>query len=232
MQLNAEDLRKVSIFAGLDEEARAYLAAHSRVHRYPKGAILFFEGDEAEQLYFVIRGAVRVFQSLSDGREFTLEHLGPWEVLAAVCFFDGGPYPASAETLEASAVAQLDYRVVAHLMETRPNVALAFLRMLCGRLRRAHARATDLAIRNVHERLASILLQLREDQSRAGTGLLPARAADLGRLIGAARETVTRALHDFARQGAVVVERGRVRVTDPDKLRTWVQFPSQGLPDR
>lgn len=221
--LTAEDLRRVSIFAELDDAAREYLARHARLRSYPRGTFLFFQDEPAERLYFVVSGAVRVFEALPDGREFTYEHLGPWEVLAAVCFFDGGPYPATAQTLVPSVVAEIEQKAMERLIAERPEVARACLAMLGERLRRAHRRSTDLAVRDVHERLAAVLLDLDDGLAEGRGRPLPGRSADLALMIGAARETVARALQDFARQGAVRVERGRVTVVDRERLALWTR---------
>lgn len=221
--ITAADLRRVSIFAQLDDAAREYLARHTRLRSYPRGTFLFFQDEPAEKLYFVVSGAVRVFEALPDGREFTYEHLGPWEVLAAVCFFDGGPYPATAQTLAASVIGEIEEKAMERLIAERPEVARACLVMLGERLRRAHRRSTDLAVRDVHERLAAVLLDLDAGLAQGPGRELPGRSGDLALMIGAARETVARALQDFARQGAVRVERGRVTVLDRRKLALWTE---------
>lgn len=216
-----DDLLAIPLLAHLDEAARSHLAAAGHYRTFPRGALIFHEGGTPHFIYVVMAGKVRLFQTLSDGREYTLEHLGPHEVLGWASLFDGGPYPASAETLMPSLLLEIPSSAMASLLEERPRVAVAFLRLLAQRMRRAHARTTDMALRNVHERLVSILLQLWDDQGREGP--LQVTATQLGQLVGAARETITRALHDLERQGALRVGRGRIRIVDEGKLRLWIR---------
>lgn len=232
-RVTPEDLARVTLFAPLADDARARLAESMHIRHYQRGMMLFFEGEPAETLYIVLRGLVRVYQTLADGREYTLEYLGRSELLAIVSCFDGLPYPASAQALGALSVATLGHRAFEEFLHGEAELPFECLRILSGRLRRAHARSTELAVRTVHERLASTLLRLVNEQiaiekgeagaeeGEAASWLVPIRAAELGRLIGAARETVVRALHDFERQGAVKSEGGQPVVRDREKLRSW-----------
>ncbi|MDI3270627.1 MAG: Crp/Fnr family transcriptional regulator [Bacillota bacterium] len=216
-----DDFLVMPLFAHLDEAARSHLAAHARFRRFAKGSLVFQEAGSPDFIYVVISGKVRLFQTLADGREYTLEHLGPHETLGSASVFDGGPYPASAETLAPTLLMEIPLAAMTSLLHERPEVAVSFLRLFAQRMRRAHARTTDMALRTVHERLASIILQLWEDQDRHGS--LHVSALQLAQLVGAARETITRALHDLQRQGALRLGRGKIDIADEGKLYLWIQ---------
>lgn len=224
--LSAQDIKGVPLFQGLDPEALSYVAGHILLRHYHKSMLLFLEGEPSPALYFVAEGQVRIFQTLADGREYTLEHLGPSEPLALVCAFDRGPFPASAEALGNVSAATLEHGALHELLVMRPRFSSDLLALMASRLRRAHARATEMALRTVHERLAFHLLHMASADAEGGaSGPIRARAQELGRLIGAARETVVRALKDFERSGAVTVSRGQICVVDRDNLKTWCSSP-------
>ena len=217
--------RNIDVFDQLDTKVHQLLAASVQIRHYPKGKVVFVEGEPADRLYAIVRGRVRIYQSLTDGREYTLEILGPGELLAIVGLFDDGPYPASAVTLETCTFGILFYRDLKRLMQQYPEAPLIFLRVLSERMRRAHRKSTELALRTVHERLASTLLSMYEKR------LPPVPATELARLIGSARETVTRALHDFERHGAVEIEHGRIRALHVNKLKSWLSNDPKGDPN-
>jgi CRP/FNR family cyclic AMP-dependent transcriptional regulator len=192
------------------------------VRRLARRALLFAEGDSSEGAFLVLRGALRVFHGLEDGREYTLEIVPDGGVVAIICLFDGGPYPASAEAHLPSEVVLVRPEEARRLAERHPDLPFHWLRLLATRLRRAHERSEDLAVLSVHERLAVALFRLAEPGHGAECVVeLPPRT-ELAKMIGAARETVQRVLSDFRRVGALKVVDGRQVVLDRERLSQWI----------
>lgn len=212
-------LRAIPLFSVMEEATLVEISASTSSTSYPKGTLLFSEGDRCRYLWVVLSGTIRVYRSLANGKEYTIDLLGGGEPVALVSFLDGGPYPASAEVLEDAQLLTLGRGAFLKVALREPVILERAIHVMCQRLRNAHQREVELALRTVHERIASVLLHITDTHAAAAPAL---SHEEVARLVGAARETVTRALHDMARQGAVEIARTGTVVKDPGKLRAWV----------
>ena len=104
----------------------------------------------------------------------------------------------------------------------RPEVAEALLQALAQRLRRTNEQMADLVFSDVPGRVAKTLLELGEKFGRP----LPdgihvthdMTQEELAQLVGASRETVNKALADFAARGWIRLESRSVILIDPERL--------------
>lgn len=217
-------LRKNEVFSHLSPDELKHLADGTLIRIYRRGTLLFNEGDPAEGLFVILRGRLRIFRSLPDGREHTIEILGPEDLVALVCLFDGGPYPASSESFSDAAVGILRHDLLDDLIRHNPQVSLGFLRVLSLRMRRAHHRTAQMAMLDAHEKVATTLLWLgrRIGTERDGKLAVTLRSrADFAKMIGTTRETVARVLSDFQRHGALELTTTEILLA-PDRLEEWV----------
>lgn len=214
-------LRLCELFKDISPETLAEVAAKVAVHDVGKGTLLFQEGDPGEGLFVVLKGTLRIYHALADGREFTMHLAGPGEPVAMVCLLEDVSYPASAEGYTHATVALLPRPHAFQLLENEPDLAFALLRMFSRLLQRAHHRTQDLALLRAHERVAAALLAWPPLDTGDGykTIRLGSRV-ELAKMVGTARETVARALSDFQRDGAVHVS-GDHMVIDVGRLSRW-----------
>ncbi|MDN5325536.1 MAG: family transcriptional regulator, cyclic receptor protein [Moorella sp. (in: firmicutes)] len=220
-----EFLRQVPVFAGLDPEELQHIASLALLRRYRKNMYIFMEGEPGDAFYFVKKGAIKLFQVLEDGREKILHFVREGEIFAEVLLFEGGPYPATAQTLEDTEVGIIRNADMEKLLSAHGEMAVKIIKVMSRRLRQAQNHIRDLALKGAYGRLASSLLQLageygkpREDGVTIDLNL---SQQELASLIGTSRETVARILSDFKRLGAVEVERQRITLLEPEKLKGW-----------
>ena len=93
-------LRQIPIFATLNEGALARLAERCVSRTVGAGHVLFNTGDECRGLYIIESGRVRIYRTSPEGKEQVLHIEGPGRPVAELPLFDGGPFPASAITIE------------------------------------------------------------------------------------------------------------------------------------
>ncbi|MBE3572564.1 MAG: Crp/Fnr family transcriptional regulator [Moorella humiferrea] len=220
-----EFLRQVPVFADLSPEELQHIASLAQVRRYRKNMYIFMQGEPGDAIYFVKKGAIKLFQVLEDGREKILHFVREGEIFAEVLLFEGGPYPATAETLEDSEVGIIRNADMERLLSRHGEMAVKIIKVMSRRLRRAQEHIRDLALKGAYGRLASTLLQLAKDygtpRADGVTIELNLSQQELASLIGTSRETVARILSDFKRLGAVGVERQRITILSPQKLKNW-----------
>lgn len=218
-------LRRIPFFSDLSEEDLRAMADVVVIGRYKRNQVLFVQGQSSHSLYFICSGRVKVYRLAEDGREQILHLLSDGEPIAVVPFFDGGSYPANAEVLVDSKIAFIRAGDFERVATANPSILLHMLRMLAQRLRRAQGDISSLALKSVTGRLASALLDLAGRTGKPvanGTAFdLQLSRQDLGNLIGASRETTTRLLQQFRRDGVLKLQGSRVVILDQDRLQEW-----------
>jgi CRP-like cAMP-binding protein len=216
-------LTQVGLFAELPAEALAGLAPSLRRRRYPKGQVIFFQGDPGASLCLIETGRVKIALTTPDGREFVLALLGPGDYFGELSLLDGEPRSADAIALEACQLLLLQRDDFLRCLSAHPSVAIRLLAALSRRLRRTDQLVQEAAFLDVPARLARVLLEQAQSADAAG-GAQPAGAGrltqtELAGMIGATRESVNRWLSYFERQGLIRRQQGRITIVRPEGLR-------------
>ena len=120
-------LRRVQIFAGLDERELRALAARAVRKKYDAGQLIFSEGEPCAGLYVVANGRIRIFKTSASGREQVLSVEGPGSSVAELPVFDGGAYPASTSALDECETIFVSRRDFQALCMEHPEVSLKVL---------------------------------------------------------------------------------------------------------
>lgn len=94
-------LKKTYLFYTLDSDELDILARSARLEKFPKGRVIFDEGDEGGPLYVVKSGRVSIKKSLDEeGQRSQLAELGQYFFFGEISLFDGGKRSASVEAVE------------------------------------------------------------------------------------------------------------------------------------
>lgn len=204
------------MLAGLAPSALAPLARAATRVSYQDGEQIVADGQPHPPVGFVVSGGVRVYRTSSSGRQQTLARLAPGAALYLPPAFDDDPAsPASSEALSPTVLLQVPRDQFRRMASEHPELALAVMRELSGRLRQFVDLAHDLGMRTVRSRLARFLVQ----EIRGGSSdLVELSHEQIATSIGSVREVVSRALAIFERDGLVRVGRQRIEVCDLDGL--------------
>jgi CRP-like cAMP-binding protein len=222
-QKNDEEvIRRAPIFTALDDASAATLRESMTQVKVSKGQTLFKEGDAGDRLFVVVEGKLKLGTSSGDGRENLLSILGPGDMFGELSLFDPGPRTATATAVTDARVLALANDQVIGWVTAHPQVSLQLFKRLARRLRRTNEVLADLVFADVPGRVAKAIMDLGE---RFGTkkddGLHvnhELTQEELAQLVGASRETVNKALADFAGRGWVRLEPRAVVVLDYERL--------------
>ncbi|MCX6447669.1 MAG: Crp/Fnr family transcriptional regulator [Actinobacteria bacterium] len=217
-----EVVRRAPLFTALDEAAAVSLRASMDSVKIAKGSILFKEGDEGEHLYVIIDGKLKLGTSSGDGRENLLSILGPGEMFGELSLFDPGPRTSTATAVTDAKLLSLSHEKVIPWLKQNPEVSLQLLTRLSQRLRRTNEAVGDLVFSDVPGRVAKALIDLGDRFGKTTPeGLLvnhDLTQEELAQLVGASRETVNKALADFAGRGWLKLDGRSVLIVDVDRL--------------
>ncbi len=218
-----EVLARAGLFHGVEPAATEALAASMQQIDLAKGDTVFTQGEPGDSLYIVLEGKVKMGRRAPDGRESLLAILGPSDMFGELTVFDPGPRTATAIAVTDVRLARMWQSALLPWMAERPQIAEQLLRVLARRLRRTNDALADLIFTDVAGRVAKTLLNMAQrfggresDGSWRVTHDLTQE--ELAQLVGASRETVNKALADFAGRGWLRLEGKSVVLLDEDRL--------------
>jgi CRP/FNR family transcriptional regulator len=223
MTLKTTDvLRKTPLFATLPDDDLRRVADLAVSRRFAKKAAVFREGDRADGFFVVASGKVKVFKLSGEGKEQILHVLDAGQTFAEAVIFEGGPYPAHAETLTETELLFLPRRSFVELLERHPNVAIRMLASLSRWLKRMTDLVESLSLKDVETRLVFYLseeLKVRGIPPKDGAELeLPIGKNVLASRLGTVPETFSRTLKKLQDDGLISVRGKRIRILSARSL--------------
>jgi CRP-like cAMP-binding protein len=210
-------LATVPLFSGLQRDEIQRFAELTRERSYPKGSVILFQDDPGDSLFVLRAGRVKVVLIGEDGREVILGVLEPGAHFGELALIDDQPRSAHVIAMEDAQLLILRREDFRRRVEANPTVAWALLTELSRRLRRADQKIGGLVLLDVPGRIARLLLDLA-DETGSNAIEKPLTHQTIAQMIGASRETVSRAMKEFQDAGLITVERRRISVGDRDAL--------------
>jgi len=216
--------RQKNLFCRLSAETMRELNMIRQTALYPQGAVLFVEGEAPRGLFVLCNGEAKLTAGSNQGESIILRLAEPGELLGLSSLIAGTPYAATAETLTPAQVAFIPARKFQRFLRTHPDVSLRVAEHLSMELHKSWEQARLLALApSTRSKLAQLLLDWASEHDGAGTAevCVPFHMTheEIGRIIGASRETVSRLLSDFKRRRLIRVENGSVYLI-PEELRS------------
>jgi CRP-like cAMP-binding protein len=210
-------LSETDIFRDLGPEDMAEVERMTAMTTCRRGKVFYTPGETGEVLFVLKRGRVNLFRVNEDGKKLVLATIGAGTVFGEMSLVGQGMHDTFAEAVEECTLCVMSRSDVEHLLVNKPQVALRFLELLAYRLSEVETRLETVAFKSVPARLAAELLHLA---GGASDGRLDGIShQDLADAVGSYRETVTRVLNDFRRDGLIELDRLSITVKDADALR-------------
>ena len=218
-------VREDRLFCNLPSAATSELNAMRQASVYPKGSVLYVEGQAPRGAFVLCAGSAKLTTTSARGRSLIVRIAEAGEVLGLASAVANTPYDVTAETLEPTEVNFLPRESVLRFLQNHGEVALRVAQHLSMELQRAYRQAARIALApTARAKLAGLLLDWANYQARptsnGATFQLRLTHEEIGELIGTSRETVTRTLQDLCQQGAIQIKGTTVLVSDPARLES------------
>lgn len=221
-----ETLRSNSYFSVLDKTILEELSRSTRLVRFERGEVLFWEGEACAGLHIIQSGSVKLFKTSPQGRELIIKVFEEGATFNEVPVFDNGQNPVNAAALEESDIWIVSVEAIRNAMSKHPELCQAVILNLTENLRMLVSMVEELSFFQVTNRLARLISQLPEEQLEGQTQQRITQDQLAARL-GTVREVVARSLRELERSGAIQVNRRQIQITDPEALSEWVQSPCE-----
>ena len=157
-------LQMVDIFQDLSEAEIEEIDRATTMTRTRRGRILYMPEDTSEVLFLLKEGQIQLYRISPDGKKLVIATLGPGAIFGEMTLIGQGMHNTFAEAIEDSVICVMSRDDVEHLLVTKPKVALRIFEVLGQRLREAESRLEEIAFKGIPARLASLLLQLSEQE--------------------------------------------------------------------
>jgi CRP-like cAMP-binding protein/CheY-like chemotaxis protein len=220
----SERLRQASApnakFEGFVNEAAALellnnLSLNRELRHYQKKDLIFEEGKYPKFLYYLEKGAIKLFKTNEDGREFIVRIVAPGEFLGYLPIIKNDTYSESAVILEPSDIRLIPIDDFLKLVFGNKDVNARFIKLLANHISEQEQMLLNLAYNSVRKRVATALIALQE-QGKSDIHLL---RDDLAAVVGTAKETLVRTLSDFKSEGMIDIKDGHVIILKPEKMK-------------
>jgi CRP/FNR family transcriptional regulator len=212
-------LRADKIFCNLPQATVQALEAIKYTTAYPKGAVLFVEGQAPRGVFILCRGRVKLSICSSDGKTLILKIAEAGEVLGLSASVSGKPYELTAETLSPCQVNFVKREDFLRFLREHNDVCLRVAEQLSEKYNTACHEIRSLGLsHSAAEKLAKLLLEwsLKNGGARQPDRMkLTLTHEEIAQMIGTSRETVTRLFADFKKRqliqlkGSTLVIRNR-----------------------
>lgn len=203
-------LRHARPFCNMSDKAVEVLNSITFTAAYPKGSVLFAEGELPRGVFIICSGRVKMTTSSADGRTLILRVAEAGEVLGVSSTVSNRRYEVSAETITPCQINSIRQDDFMRFMETFTEVALHSAQSLADAYQATQRDVRNLGLSStVAERLTHLLLEWAADGEVEGKRVsfrVELTHEEIAELIGTTRETITRTLTDLRKRKLLSVD--------------------------
>jgi len=207
-------LAKINLFQELSPEALKEVAQMSRMRDFERDTYISTpHDDDSERIYFLKRGEVEVYESTDNGKKIIIDILEPGDIFGYKNIADDLS-PGNRKFIRANSpvtlciMPRLDFL---ELLKQKPELALKIIKTFSERLSNAEGRLRDAALYDVETRVFKSLERLCEKYGIEEDGVRKITRRftheEVAQFVGAARETITRALSQLAKKGKISIDK-------------------------
>ncbi len=211
----------LDLFKYISPEAANEIRHRSRVHTFQAGETIYLQGAPPAAIYLLARGKVKLVRVTKTGDEVVLCVRREGEYFCPIPVIDKGPQLGTALAITDVTLLVIDIGDFHILCQKYPELLLTVQRSCLMETRLLLKRVEMVTFRTVRERIATILLD--EMRRLEATGRPPETIHlthfEVAGLIGASRESVSRALKQLEKQNVLRLGRGKIIVLEREKLR-------------
>ena len=220
-------VRAERLFCNMAASAIAAVDAIKFTGVYPKGSLLFVEGEMPRGIFILCSGRAKLTTSSTEGKTLIVKIAEPGEVLGASATILGKPYEVSAETIEPAQLNFIKRDDFLKLLGTNVEVCMHTAQQLSEKYHAAQREIRSLGLsQTTSEKLAKLLLDWcargGEETAKGVRLKVLLTHEEIAQMIGTTRETVTRLLSDFKRKKIIEMKGSSVFVLEKNSLETMV----------
>lgn len=213
-------VRANSIFRHLTPEELEKVTFNKSTEQYKRGSIIYREGSRINGCYCIQQGIVKVFKTGIDGKEQIIRFARTGDIIGFRSVLSNELACTTAEVLEDASLCYIPADTLVYLVKHNGNFSMELMQLTCKELGEANAYITDIAQKTVRERLAEILIHLKNDFGLDESNVLQISLTreELANIVGTATESVIRLLSEFKQDHLIELNGRKIRILDESGL--------------
>jgi CRP/FNR family transcriptional regulator len=211
-----------ALFSTLPAAIIADLESRLFVTRYGRGSVIYRQGERPHGIFLVFAGRIKMSAVALHAKTALLKIAGPGEVLNLAACLGDEPHLTTAEATQMSSVGFLPREGVISAMQKHPSFCKTIAQHPATKCMERGREMLLLRVpSNSSQRLASTLLRLGDSSRNGSSGFVDLNYthAELGQLIGASRETVSRLMKRLENRSLIKTDRSSFIITDQDLMK-------------
>ncbi|MBI4567849.1 MAG: Crp/Fnr family transcriptional regulator [Planctomycetes bacterium] len=225
---NVERLHEFRLFGDLSEAQAGDIVAMSAMRLHGRGEVIWRQGESADGFCALLSGMVRLESTSPRGQVKTWRILSEGDCFGEMALFDEKARRATATVMsDAAEVMFVDADRFWAYLRPRPTLLRNLLNHLSALVRQVDQEFSDVIFHNMNGRLVKLLMRLarRHGRDTAEGRLIEVALThqEIANLLGATRETVSKCIGNFRRDGALAQIGPHLVITDGEKLASWIR---------
>lgn len=216
-------LKNFILFSEMSTEKLKKINDLLQSETYPDNYTIFFEGETGDRVFFLREGKVKVIRSNKEGDEQILEIIQSGDVFGEVVLFGIDNYPGTTRTIGEVKVDYLTRDKFRNYFSNNPDIGWGMLRVMARKLTRSQHKIKNLGLRKTRGRVANLLIDMLNDFGDSDRNvILNLKQQELADFIGTSRETVSRTLNQFKKEGIIKIKGNKLTILNLEKLQNML----------
>jgi CRP/FNR family transcriptional regulator, polysaccharide utilization system transcription regulator len=210
-----------TIFKKVSPEQLDYVFNNKSCKTYKKGEIIYEEGNRINGIYCMHKGIVKIYKTGIEGKEQIIKFAKEGDVFGYRSVINQEPACTTAKVIEETILCFLPTKDLYKLLKENSDFGIEMLEISCRELGEANNYITDIAQKSVKERLAEILINLKNEFGVNNDEILNINLTreELANLVGTATESVIRLLSEFKADGIIELQGRKIKIINVSKLK-------------
>lgn len=215
------------IWRVLNADERRVIVDNFQIHDFKKNQIIYSQGDEADHLWCLLQGKVKIHKDGVGGRSQIIRLYRPVQYFGFRAYFAGEPHLSSASAFEESTLGAIPMKIVEDLINGNRALAWFFIKELSYNLGGSDTRIVNLTQKHIRGRLAEALIVLRDNygyEEDGATIKIYMSREDLANLSNMTTSNAIRTLSTFVAEKLIVVDGRKIKIINEPQLRKISKF--------
>lgn len=187
---------------------------------YKRGEIIYHEGSRINGFYCMHSGIIKVYKTGIDGKEQIIRFAKRGDIIGYRSILSNELACTTAKIIEDSTLCYISSDILFSLVKNNGNFSMEIMKLTCKELGEANAYITDIAQKTVRERLAEVLIHLKDNFGLDDDQVLQISLTreELANIVGTATESVIRLLSEFKNDGLIELNGRKIKILNSRSL--------------
>lgn len=212
--------RYKTVFKHFTKEELDQITFEKGCNGYKRGNIIYHEGNRGNGIYCVNKGIIKIYKTGLDGKEQIIRFAKQGDIIGYRSILSNEPACTTTKAIEDAVLCFIPAKTLLTLVKNNPDFSMELIKLSCKELGEANKFILDIAQKTVRERLAEVLLLLKDSFGLDEENVLQVSLTreELANIVGTATESVIRLLSEFKADKLIQLNGRKIKLLDLKKL--------------